>query len=230
MLNYTLCDEFIVYKINHSNFKDSNELVSLIENNYITSLITHINNIILSFYDKSKDISKINYPALYSFIKNFIFHLKNYSYLKFSKIIPRFRIKIFECIYNILKNQLNNIIVQIFLNVKDNINEYKTNINYENFEIFEILCELCNNDYDKVSNFLNWYHEQKYSLMDLLNICMKWYIEEQGKIISKNKQIENEIKKQNLTFIDEISEKNKILTSFSTMLTIEDIKKIDQDF
>ena len=230
MLNDTLCDEFIVYKINHSNFKDSNELVSLIENNYITSLITQINNIFLSFYDKSKDISKINYPALYSFIKNFIFHLKNYSYLKFSKIIPRFRIKIFECIYNILKNQLNNIIVQIFLNVKDNINEYKTNINYENFEIFEILCELCNNDYDKVSNFLNWYHEQKYSLMDLLNICMKWYIEEQGKIISKNKQIENEIKKQNLTFIDEISEKNKILTSFSTMLTIEDIKKIDQDF
>jgi hypothetical protein len=114
--------------------------------------------------------------------------------------------------------------------VKDNINEYKTNINYENFEIFEILCKLCDNDYDKVSNFLNWYHEQKYSLMDLLNICMKWYIEEQGKIISKNKQIENEIKKQNLTFIDEISEKNKILTSFSTMLTIEDIKKIDQDF
>jgi hypothetical protein len=205
-------------------------LVSLIENNYITSLINQINNILFKFYDKSKDVSKINFQALYSFIENLIFDLKNKSYHIFSKIIPRFRIKIFECIYNLLKNQLNNIIVQIFLNVKDNINEYKTNINYENFEIFEILCKLCDNDYDKVSNFLNWYHEQKYSLMDLLNICMKWYIEEQGKIISKNKQIENEIKKQNLTFIDEISEKNKILTSFSTMLTIEDIKKIDQDF
>jgi hypothetical protein len=58
---------------------------------------------------------------------------------------------------------------------------------------------------------------------------MKWYIEEQGKIINKNKQIEKEIKKQNLTFIDNISQKNKMLASFSVMLTIEDIKKIDKD-
>ena len=58
---------------------------------------------------------------------------------------------------------------------------------------------------------------------------MKWYIEEQGKIINKNKQIEKEIKKQNLTFIDNISQKYKLLPSFSIMLTIEDIKKIDKD-
>ena len=229
MLNDTLCDEFIVYKINHSHFKHSNELISLIENNYITSLINQINNIIFKFYDKSKDILKINFQALYSFIENLIFDLKNKSYHIFSKIIPRFRIKIFECIYNILKNQLNKIILQIFLNLQDNIKECKDNINYENFEVFEILCKNCNNDYDKVSNFLNWYNEQKYSLIGLLNKCMKWYIEEQGKIINKNKQIEKEIKKQNLTFIDNISQKYKLLASFSIMLTIEDIKKIDKD-
>ena len=57
----------------------------------------------------------------------------------------------------------------------------------------------------------------------------EWYIEEQGKIINKNKQIEKEIKKQNLTFIDNISQKYKLLASFSIMLTIEDIKKIDKD-
>ena len=38
---------------------------------------------------------------------------------------------------------------------------------------------------------------------------MKWFIEEQGKIINKNKQIEKEIIKRNLTFIDEMTEKIK---------------------
>jgi hypothetical protein len=140
--------------------------------------------------------------------------------------------KIFESIYSIFKLHLNEIILNIFLNKINNIyvdNNNNNNINFESFEIFKILCEHCNNDIDRVNNFLNWYNNQNNSLIDLLNICMKWFIEEQGKIINKNKQIEKEIIKRNLTFIDEMTDKNKILTSFSSIFTIEEIQKIDQE-
>ena len=232
LINDTLCDEYNVYKINHSYFKDSNELISIIENNYINSLTNQINNIIISYCSNSNNINNIDYSSLYSFIKNFIIYLKNNSYNIFSKLIPKFRMKIFESIYSIFKLHLNEIILNIFLNKINNIyvdNNNNNNINFESFETFKILCEHCNNDIDRVNNFLNWYNNQNNSLIDLLNICMKWFIEEQGKIINKNKQIEKEIIKRNLTFIDEMTDKNKILTSFSSIFTIEEIQKIDQE-
>ena len=139
--------------------------------------------------------------------------------------------KIFESVYYIFKLHINEIILNIFLNIKNNINNDNNinNINFESFEIYKILCDNCNNDIDKVNYFLNWYNNQNNSLIDLLNVCMKWFIEEQGKIINKNKQIEKEIIKRNLTFIDQMTEKNKILTSFSSIFTIEEIQTIDQE-
>ena len=230
LINDTLCDEYNVYKINHSYFNDSNELVSIIENNYINSLTNQINNVIIS-YCNTNDPNNTNYSTLYSFIKNFIIYLKNNTYNIFSKLIPKFRMKIFESVYYIFKLHINEIILNIFLNIKNNINNDNniSNINFESFEIYKILCDNCNNDIDKVNYFLNWYNNQNNSLIDLLNVCMKWFIEEQGKIINKNKQIEKEIIKRNLTFIDQMTEKNKILTSFSSIFTIEEIQIIDQE-
>ena len=230
LINDTLCDEYNVYKINHSYFNDSNELVSIIENNYINSLTNQINNVIIS-YCNTKDPNNTNYSTLYSFIKNFIIYLKNNTYNIFSKLIPKFRMKIFESVYYIFKLHINEIILNIFLNIKNNINNDNNinNINFKSFEIYKILCDNCNNDIDKVNYFLNWYNNQNNSLIDLLNVCMKWFIEEQGKIINKNKQIEKEIIKRNLTFIDQMTEKNKILTSFSSIFTIEEIQTIDQE-
>ena len=67
---------------------------------------------------RSKDPNNIDYTALYSFINNFIIYLKNNSYNIFSKLIPKFRMKIFESVYSIFKLHLNEIILNIFLNKK----------------------------------------------------------------------------------------------------------------
>ena len=228
MLNDTLCDEYSVYRINLSNFDNTNDIISKIENDYCEIIRSKLENI---FYIYEKQICDVCH-RLFSIINSGDHYIM--------KFLPRLQIKvlsvIFETIKTYIKNQLmyKNFVMFWEIN-KQYINTLPESgtISIENIPDFEeafiysFLLDKCNNR-AMVNIFIAQYYKESNSIFYLISDTKKWFLDKEGKIQMFNRKVEKELKRQNLFNLD-LSPYQKKFLSFFALTTMEDLASFENE-
>ena len=228
-INDTFCNEYSVYLLNLTYIETNNfynELIDNITDNIESKIETLYKNLIIE--EKLPENKVIN-----EILKYFS------SYFYTNRILNKLKLKIYSTVHFVLSMLLSNSINEKFkyflrnLNINSLLNSgnllkvtnnLSTNIYqklYEELKIFSYDDRIKNLIITKFSNE-NFSNQLVY--FNLLQQVDKWFNEENDKMLKKNKKVEKEISRRNISY--EFDEYKKILLSYSIKPNWEIIKKL----
>ena len=229
----TFCNEYSVYSMNLTTVETSSGFEDL-EDNFIDIIETQIKNLFNKLVNEEKVMPKL-------VIDGIIRHFKTTFYS--NRILKRLKYKIYNKLYIILQMMLNNDIRSKFLQYIDdsnpkNIKEFiaigylaLNSITQDKQDIFtKLLSEF--NDFtlsEKIKEYLVVKFiientKKNDSSISSLQTIKDWYLKEEKKFASKNKQVNSELASKNFS---DFSEYQKMLLSIGDNCpwsTIEAVK------
>ena len=228
-INDSFCNEYSVYLLNLT-YIDTNNVY----NDIIESITSNIESKIQNLYNNLIIEEKLPENKV---INEILKHFSSYFYT--NRILNILKLKVYSTVHFVLSMLLSNSIIEKFKYFLRNFNinslfnsgtilKETNNINSNIYQKLYGELKLFPYD-DKIKNLIiNKFSEENFSnqlvYFNLLKQVDKWFNEENEKMLKKNKKVEKEISRRNIS--NEYNEYKRTLLSFSIKPSWEIIKKV----